>query len=341
VAGVGVAIAVLLLFIVVPVAVLVVAAVLVARSSNRPPAVAAIGEVPVRDAPAAYRRALHHARVTTWASWLLLCCALLVVALVAKGVPDGFPPQTLAVSPAAAGLVFLAACACGELTWPQPAGPVRRAALQVRTVATLAPTRLRRLVWVWAGILVATLLVTGLTGGADGTELTLRPAPGVTSTASPYPGWRYGVPLAVVALVIVAACEAVLGLVARRPAVADTAPEDDHRLRRVSTRRLLAAVQLVLAVTAAAVLAVAAGAAWNASHATWGVGTGTTWTETTSVDSGAAALGVVAGVLAVVVLVAGVVVTVVALARAAAEAARPLTPPAAPAGGPLPQGAPS
>ncbi len=332
-----VALAGLVLFVLVPLAVLVTVTVVVARAGRR--AAASPTEVPLRDAPAAYRRAVVHARTTAWASWALLVGASVAVGMVAATVPGGFAPEAFGAPTASAGLVFLAACAVGELTWPTPDGPVRRAPLQVRTVDTVTPRGLRRLVWAWAALLVVTLVATGVTG-ARGTELTLRFGTEATSTASPYPGWRYGLPLMAAALVVVAACEAVLRLVARRPAVADTAPDDDRRLRRVSARRVLAAVQLVLAITAATVLAVTANATRAAASARGGSTTALS-TQPPSVDVVAAVLGVVAGLLAVAVLVTGVVVTVVALARAANEAGRPVTPPPAVAGSAEPAGAPS
>lgn len=330
----------LVLFIVVPLAVLVTVAVVALRSTRRGRSGVSSSDVALRDAPAAYRRAVSHARATAWASWALLVGASVAVGLIASVIPGGFEPEGYGAPTAAAGLVFLAACAVGELTWPHPAGPVRRAPLQVRTVETIAPAPLRRLVWLWAGLLVVTLVVTGLTS-SGGTELTLRFGAYATSTASPYPGWRYGIPIMAAALVVVAACEVVLRLVARRPAVADTAPQDDHRLRRVSARRVLAAVQLVLAITAATVLAVTANSARIVGWARVGPSTALLSTETPSVNVGAAVLGVVAGVLAVVVLVTGVVVTVDALTRAATEAGQPVTPPPASAGGIEPAGAPS
>ena len=80
------------------------------------------------------------------------------------------------------------------------------------------------------------------------------------NTASPFPGWYYGRWIGVALAILVVGCIAVLALVARRPAVADTDPADDLTLRRTSARRVLAGVQLTVGWTFAACLFVAANA---------------------------------------------------------------------------------
>ncbi len=305
------------------------AAVAVGAAHGRRSALApGIAPRPVDDAPAAYRRALAHARTVGRRSW----AALLVVAVVLlMGLPRlPQPGIALAVTPAAAGVVFLAVGAVGELRWPHPVGAVRRAPLVVRTVRMLAPTGLRRLTWGWATLIAATLVATGVTADATGRGLLVSHGALGQSGASPYPGWYYGGPLLVGTLVVVAGCEVVLRLIALRPAVADTAPDDDHRLRRRCARRVLAGTQLVLAVTAGGVLAVTAAATHNLSTYTVGMASdgsvAATWYE--HVSTGAVVASVVTAALAAATLVSGVVVAVVSLSRAAGEAARPRLAPA-------------
>jgi hypothetical protein len=121
---------------------------------------------------------------------------------------------------------------------------------------TGAPVGLRRLTWVWAGGLATTLVACGLASG-NGRDIERVWDAASSGAAGPFPGWFYGGPLLVATAVVVVATEVVLLLVARRPAVADTAPADDLALRTVSARRVLRGTQLVLAWTLAGVLFVA------------------------------------------------------------------------------------
>ena len=283
---------------------------------------------PLDDAPAAYRRALTRARTVGRASWAALLVVAVALLMGLTRLPQ--PGIALAVTPAAAGIVFLAVGAAGELRWPHPVGAVRRAPLVVRTVRMLAPTGLRRLTWGWATLIAVTLVATGVTADTTGRGLLVSHGDLGQSGASPYPGWYYGVPLLIGTLVVLAGCEVVLRLIALRPAVADTAPDDDHRLRRTCARRVLAGTQLVLAVTAAGVLAVTAAATHNLSTYTVGMAAdgsvAATWYE--HVSTGAVVASVVTAALAAATLVSGVVVAVVNLSRAAGEAARPRLAPA-------------
>lgn len=163
--------------------------------------------------------------------------------------------------PAGVGLAFLAVHAVGELTWPRPTGAVRRAVLTRRTTADVAPRLLRRSTWAWATGLVVVLVACGAVS-PDGRSVA-RAWEGGGGAAGPFPGWFYGVPLLVAALVVLLAAEGVLRLVARRPAVTDAAPAWDLALRRLSAHRVLRGAQLVLGVTSGAVLAVAGSAVRN------------------------------------------------------------------------------
>lgn len=213
--------------------------------------------------------------------------------------------------PAAIGLGFLAVHAVGERTWPRPTGTVRRAALVPRSVRDVVPTWLHRLTWTWGGALVLVLLVTGLT--ADEGHLLRRAGDTVSQAASPYPGWRYGLPLLVAAALVVAATEGVLRLVARRPAVVDADPTYDAASRRLSSHRVLRGTQLVLALCLAGVLVV----------------------------SGSALIGVDLDALGVAATVAGAGVALAGVVVAVIPAPAPVSgqAPPAPADGPMPPAA--
>ena len=161
-------------------------------------------------------------------------------------------PLLVALSPAVVGLAYLAVHAIGERTWPRPTGAVRRAALVPRGDA--APQWLRRVTWVWAVLLVASLVATGLTATDGQTFSRPDPADPGELLVIPYAGWPYGVPLVVVTALLVATTEGVLWLVARRPAVIDADPDYDAASRRLSAHRVLRGTQLLLAGSLAGVL---------------------------------------------------------------------------------------
>lgn len=206
------------------------------------------------EAAAAARR---HAAVVSTLAWVVaLLSPVALVPLVRVAGSGGLTAGVLTgLLPTVTGLLFLAVHTIGESTWPRPTGTVRRAPLTPRTVADLAPRGLRRLVRAWAATLVVTLVVSGLV--ADGGRAITRAWEQGSTTASPFPGWYYGVPLLVATGVVVAASEGVLRLIARRPAVMDAQPEWDLGLRRLSAHRVLRGTQLVLGLTTAGVLLVA------------------------------------------------------------------------------------
>lgn len=221
------------------------------------------GTPPPSQTAAAARR---HAAVVSGVAWGLSLLTLVAGGPVATAATSGLTEGVaLGLVPAVAGVVLAAVHAVGELTWPRPTGTVRRAGLVRRTVADVAPRRLHLLLRGWAATLVVVLLVCGLV--ADDRQVTRTLENGATS-AGPFPGWFYGVPLLVATLVVLGATEGVLHLVARRPAVVDARPAWDLSLRRLSAHRVLRGGQLVLGLTTAGVLAVAGSAVHN-------VGTGT------------------------------------------------------------------
>jgi hypothetical protein len=269
--------------------------------------------------------ARRHAGSIDALAWVGLVAALVILQVFTPSLTNGLGTGVLiGLTPTLAGATFLAVQSVGELTWPRPSGPVRRAPLTPRTVRTLAPVGLRRLTWVWAGGLATTLVACGLASG-NGRDIERVWDAASSGAAGPFPGWFYGGPLLVATAVVVAATEVVLLLVAGGPAgagppVADTAPADDLALRTVSARRVLRGTQLVLAWTLAGVLFVA--------------GTALRSVGTIEVDGvGRTSVGLVAGgttllLLGLAVALAGpltmVRTTVAAPARSAATAGRAL-----------------
>jgi hypothetical protein len=270
----------------------------------------------------AWLAADRHARRVTLGAWAML---LLVPWLLADALERPAPMGSgLAVAPAVGGVAFLVVHLGGELTWPRPHGPVRRAPLARRGVRDVAPHALSRLTATWAGLLTVLLVVCGVTAAPGGRSVSAMHGDQVMSTSGPFPGWFYGRLVLPAAAVVVVLCVVVLALVARRPAVADTTPDDDLALRRTSARRVLAGVQLVLAWTLSGCLFFAANAVHSAEPR-WGTGSAT-----------ASAVVSVSGLLlAVAIAVASVVIAVQAtrtVSRTVADVApgaRPLAGPAA------------
>ena len=227
-------------------------------------------------------------------------------------------PLLVALSLAVVGLAYLAVHAIGERTWPRPTGAVRRAALVPRGDA--APRWLRGVTWAWAVLLVASLVATGLTATDGRTFSRPDPADPGELLVIPYAGWPYGLPLIVVTVLLVAAAEGVLWLVARRPAVIDADPGYDAASRRLSAHRVLRGTQLLLAGSLAGVLVVT------------GVGV-------TMVDADSVGIGVAVSLLGYVIAAVGVGLAIVParppvqavwLARAQVQASLPSEPTADP-----------
>ncbi|MGV8976906.1 MAG: hypothetical protein ACOH17_02580 [Cellulomonas sp.] len=193
-------------------------------------------------------------------AWVGLVAALVMIQALTPSLTGGLGTGLLiGLTPALAGAIFLAVQSVGELTWPRPSGPVRRAPLTPRTVRTIAPAGLRRLTWGWAGGLALVLVACGLAPG-NGRDIEHVWDASSSGGAGPFPGWFYGGPLLAATVLVLAATEVVLRLVARRPAVADTKPTDDLALRTLSSLRVLRGTQLVLTWTLAGVLLVAGSA---------------------------------------------------------------------------------
>lgn len=189
-----------------------------------------------------------------------------VVLLARTGTVDGPTGNAVLAGllPAGVGLVFLGVHALGERTWPRPTGTLRRATLVPR--GDVAPPWLRRVTWAWGAALAVVLIATGLTA-VEGRRFRVSADAGLSElTVGPYPGWDFGVPLLLAAVVLVACAEGTLRLVARRPAVVDADPAYDAASRRLSAHRVLRGAQLVLGWMLAGVLVVAGGALVNAQY---------------------------------------------------------------------------
>lgn len=260
----------------------------------------------------AFDAAERHARRVTLVAWALLVpVPVLVTNAVTPQLHGTATGAYLGVVPAVAGGTFLLVQLVGELTWPRPDGPVRRAPLVHRSARDVLPCVLTALTATWTLLLGALLVTAALTAGADGRSLTAAHADGTTSTASPFPGWYYGRVIVTATAAVLLLCLAVLALVVRRAAVADTDPADDQALRRTSARRLLAGVQLVIAWTLAGCLFFATITVRNAGPA---------WTAT--LGSGASSVLLAAGMLgALAIAVAAVVVAVVGSRAATGDVA--------------------
>lgn len=206
------------------------------------------------EAAAAARR--HAGAVTALAWFAAVVVSLVAGPLLARTSSGDVAGVVVGLVPTLAGLTYVGVHAIGEVTWPRPTGAVRRAALQRRTLRDVAPRVMSGAVAVWLGALALVALLGSLTAAPDGRSVEWTFARG-SSSASPYPGWHFSVPLLVGGLVVVGAAVLVLRLVASRPAVVDAAPEWDLRMRSLSAHRVLRGVQLALGLTLAGQLLMA------------------------------------------------------------------------------------
>jgi len=288
---------------------LVVVAVLSARSASGP-------------LPQTARAARRHAIATTAvasAVGLLAAVVASVVAATSTGLAIGL---WTGLVPALAGLAFVGVHAAGEATWPRQAGQVRRASLQRRTAADVAPRLLRTAATTWAASLVVALIAFGLLADESGRAFRVTFADS-SSTAGPFPGWFYGVPLLAATAVVALVTWGALHLVAARAAVADAAPHWDLALRRLSAHRILRGTQGVLGLTLAGVLGVAGNALRTA-------GSGSSIDGVAQVDVLATGSGVTLMIASATVLLTTLVVLLVPGAPASLGAE--------PAAGPAPEG---
>lgn len=195
--------------------------------------------------------------IASWVAWLVVPALVATAATPAlRAVTGGghYGGLVTALYPAMVGLAFVAVHALGERTWPRPAGPVRRATLVRRRVTDVAPRLLRRAAWAWAAGIALVLVLAGAVAAPGGRAFARTLADGSWAQTSPFPGWYYGMWLLPASLLVLAAGEAVLRLIASRPAIVDAEPAYDAASRTLSAHRVLRGVQLVLGLTLAAIL---------------------------------------------------------------------------------------
>lgn len=184
-----------------------------------------------------------------------------------------------ALGPSLAGLVYVGVVAVGEANWPKPEGEQRGAFLNRRPALASATRLPMRAGVVWACCLLVSIVLFGFLAAKDGDSPGRSIAHSgndalVQGWSGPFPGWPYGVPMAITAVLLMLATAGVLHLIARRPAVGAIVPESDEILRRTSASNLIKGVQLSLATSLAGLLFIAGIAARNAG---WWWGTPSMW----------------------------------------------------------------
>lgn len=185
------------------------------------------------------------------------------------------PGLLAALGPALAGLVHLGITAVGEATWPRSAGSYRAAHLERRPLLSRAQPWAARALAAWTALLTVLLVTFGVVAEPDGRSI--RHAPGVGEcladgvpvpcaggASGPFPGWPYSLPMLLAAALLVAATLGTLYVVARRPAVRATTPDDDALLRTVSATRVVRGAQLAQGTALAGVAFFAGTTAFNA-----------------------------------------------------------------------------
>ncbi|WP_347058529.1 hypothetical protein ABC795_17285 [Blastococcus sp. HT6-30] len=216
-------------------------------------------------AVAAARR---HATRTAAAAYVLGAAAALVVleAEVGNTAPGGLG-VTILLTLLTFGVVHVVVLALGELTWPRPAGDVRRARLVRRGPLHAAPRWLVRTGAFAAGLAVLTIVGGALLAAPDGRSVSYAADAFSSASASPFPGLFYGRPAAAGLLVLAVAAALALRVVALRPAVATEDERIEDALRRASAHR-------VLRIAAGVTLLVAGGLLFVGGTALHGLHTG-------------------------------------------------------------------
>ncbi|WP_138759983.1 hypothetical protein [Modestobacter altitudinis] len=221
-----------------------------------------VGAVLTRRVPpsaeATVAAARQHASWTALTAVVVAAAAALAAGATSPFTGDG--PASLGIAallvPVTFGVVHTAVLALGELTWPRPQGPLRRARLVRRGLLDAAPRWLVRLAGGTVVGAAVTLVLGAVLAEDDGRSVSLRSADGMlTGTASPFPGWTYGGPAALGLLALTALTIGALRVVATRAAVVTTDERAESALRRASAHRVLrGAVGSALVTTSGLVL---------------------------------------------------------------------------------------
>lgn len=225
--------------------------------------------------------------------------------------------------PLAFGLAHTGALLVGELTWPKPAGDLRRARLERRGLLDSVPRWLLRLA---QGALVTGLVVVvagALVARPDGRTVTVTTGGGaVQGAAAPFAGTDYGLPTAAGLVFLAALTGYALWVVSGRAALGTADDEAERVLRRASAHRVLRGATTAASVTVGGLLAVSSMSLRNA--ATGAIDTARA--NDLPVDRLTSALPQLGAVLALVGLVGALVGVGVLGVRAPRPAAEPLAP---------------
>ena len=200
-------------------------------------------------------------------------------------------------APLAFGIVHTVVLLLGELTWPRPAGEIRRARLVRRGPWDAAPRWLLRVTATASGTAVLTLVLGAAVADPDGRSVSAGSASELAASASPFPGWTYGGPAAAGLLLLAATTVTALSAVANRPAVVTDDDRAEDALRRASAHRVLRGATTAALVTTGGLLL-------TGGHAVWRVGT-------TAGPGLLATTGVLAASAGLIALLVGLVVAVV------------------------------
>jgi hypothetical protein len=220
--------------------------------------VAALAHRPPPSRETAVAAARRHAQRTSTAALLLGAAAAGWVAVPDVGdVAPGALGVTALLVPIAFGVTHTVVLAVGELSWPRPEGPVRRARLVRRGPLDAAPRWLVRVTGGAGLAAVATIAIGAVLAAPDGRSIAYTSPDGLSeSAASPFPGLVYGRPAALGLLVLGLAVTGALWIVAQRAAVATDDERIEAALRRASAHRVLRGAAATVLVVAGGLLAV-------------------------------------------------------------------------------------
>lgn len=173
------------------------------------------------------------------ATWVTALCFVAVLIAVFLSPVPAQEDVRLATLPAVAGLVGVVVAGFSEGLWRARPGPAREASLRIRGGSGIEPDRgLWRRYLLGLGVSAALVVVGGVTAAADGASVVRTWTTGAASNG-PYPGWTYGVPIAVALVLLAAATWWALRQVDARPVLDVDQPALDRALRTGSRVRVL------------------------------------------------------------------------------------------------------
>ncbi|WP_369135900.1 hypothetical protein [Modestobacter sp. I12A-02662] len=191
--------------------------------------------------------------------------------------------RELVLVPLAFGIAHTVVLTVGELTWPRPAGQVRRARLVHRGPLDAAPAWLVRVGGAAVGLAVLTVVAAALVADDDGRGIS-RSGELWARSSGPFPGWFYGGPALAGLALLIALAGAALRVVATRAAVVTADDRIEAALRRASAHRVLRGAT-------AAVLLLTGGLLGVAGTAAHSLGSGPTPSPLGPVGAAVAVLG--------------------------------------------------